>query len=51
MGEERSLAEKLDKDLNNFVDKMIEKNKDYQYSHPLSEDNWEEVRKPVLISY
>ena len=41
--ENRSVAEKLDEDLDDFMDKMIEKNKDYRYEHPLSEENWEEV--------
>ena len=43
MAEKESLAGKLDEDLDNYVDKMLEKNKNYRYAHPLSEDNWEEV--------
>lgn len=43
MVEEESLAAKLDKDLNNYVDEVLEKSKNYRYAHPLSEDNWEEV--------
>jgi hypothetical protein len=43
MAETDSLAAKLDKDLNNYVDEVLEKNKNYRYAHPLSEENWEEV--------
>ena len=43
MAETDSLAAKLDEDLNNYIDKMLEKNKNYRYADPLSEDNWEEV--------
>jgi hypothetical protein len=43
MAETDSLAAKLDKDLTNYMDEVLEKNKNYRYAHPLSEENWEEV--------
>lgn len=44
MEEKESLAAKLDEDLNRYVDEVLEKNQNYRYAYPLSEDNWEEVR-------
>ncbi|CAB3988753.1 tetratricopeptide repeat 4 [Paramuricea clavata] len=49
MAEKDSLAAKLDEDLNNYVDKMLEKNKNYKYAHPLSEDNWEEELENIPL--
>ena len=49
MAGKESLAAKLDEDLDNYVDNMIEKNKNYRYSQPLSEENWEEVRILVVL--
>ena len=43
MEEKECLAVKLDKELDDYVDDVLEKNKNYRYAHPLSEDNWEEV--------
>ena len=39
------LAEKQDEHLDDFMQGMVEKNKNYKYQNPLSEENWEEVGK------
>ena len=49
MGEVGSLAAKMDKDLSNYVDEVLEKNKNYRYAHPLSEDNWEEELENIPL--
>ncbi|XP_046847022.1 tetratricopeptide repeat protein 4-like [Xenia sp. Carnegie-2017] len=49
MEEQESMAVKLDNDLNNYIDKVIEKNQNYRYEHPLSEDNWEEELENVPL--
>ncbi|XP_028413281.1 tetratricopeptide repeat protein 4-like [Dendronephthya gigantea] len=49
MAEKESLAAKLDEDVNIYVDKMIEKNKNYRYANPLSEDNWEEELENIPL--
>lgn len=50
MAEKESLAAKIDEDVNIYVNKMIEKNRNYRYAHPLSEDNWEEVGVREMVN-
>jgi len=44
-----SLAQKLDSELDEYIEGMIEKNKDYKYEGRLTEDNWEEEIKKIPL--
>jgi tetratricopeptide (TPR) repeat protein len=44
-----ALAHKLDNELKDHIDAMLEKNKDYKYKDGLTEENWEEEIKKIPL--
>ena len=44
-----ALAQELDSQLDDHINAMLEKNKDYKYKGGLSEDNWEEEIKSIPL--
>jgi len=46
---QEGLAQKLDRELDEHIDAMLEKNKAYRYTDGLSEENWEEEIKRIPL--